>query len=194
MSSPASPSSPSAPAERHAAVAAGFSARVDGVRDWEAPAPVDGWVARDVVAHLVEWMPAFLAAGGIDLATDGPAVADDPAGAWHAHTAAMQALLDGPDADQEFTHPRAGTHQLGAAIDQFYTTDVFLHTWDLARASGQDDTLDEETCAVLLAGMEPWDEILRASGQYGPRLPVPDDASTQDRLIAFIGRDPAWEP
>lgn len=182
------------PAERHAAVAGVFSARVDGVRDWELPAPVDGWVARDVVAHLVEWMPAFLAAGGIDLPADGPIVAENPAGAWHAHTAAMQALLDGPDADREFTHPRAGTHQLGAAIDQFYTTDVFLHTWDLARATGQDDSLDEETCAVLLAGMEPWDEILRTSGQYGPRVPVPDDAPVQDRLIGFIGRNPAWHP
>jgi uncharacterized protein (TIGR03086 family) len=126
--------------------------------------------------------------------SDGPSVADDPAGAWHAHTAAMQGLLDGPDASREFSHPRAGTHPLDAAIDQFYTSDVFLHTWDLARATGQDDRLDPDICAAMLAGMEPWDEMLRASGQYGPRVPVPDDASAQDRLIGFIGRDPAWRP
>ncbi len=182
------------PTERHAAVAGVFSARVDGVRDWDAPAPVDGWVARDVVAHLVEWLPAFLAAGGIELPSDGPTVTEDPAGAWHTHVAAVQGLLDGPGSDREFTHPQVGTHHLGAAVDQFYTSDVFLHTWDLARATGQDDTLDEETCAAMLAGMEPWDEILRSSGQYGPRVPVPDDAPVQDRLIAFIGRDPSWQP
>ena len=27
-------------------------------------------------------------------------------------------------------------------VDQFFTSDVLFHTWDLARATGQDDTLD----------------------------------------------------
>ena len=92
------------PSERHAWVAGTFSDRVDGVRDWSAPAPVPGWVARDVVAHLVDWMPGFLAGGGVTLVVHGPAVADDPVGAWHAHAAAMQALLDAPDADREFSY------------------------------------------------------------------------------------------
>jgi hypothetical protein len=35
---------------------------------------------------------------------------------------------------------------------------------------------------------------MRASGQFGPAVPVPDDAPVQDRLIGFIGRDPAWRP
>ena len=182
------------PAERHAAMAGTFTERVDGTTNWDSPSPVGGWVARDVVAHLVGWLPGFLASGGIALTVDGPSVDEDPAAAWHAHATAVQALLESAAADGEFSHPQVGTHQLGATIDQFYTTDVFLHTWDLARATDQDDSLDEETCAALLAGMEPLDEILRSSGQYGPRVPVPDDASTQDRLIGFIGRDPAWHP
>lgn len=77
-------------------------------------------------------------------------------------------------------------------IDRLYTTDVFLHTWDLARATGQDHTLDAAHCAELLAGMEPMEEMLRASGQYGPRVAVPEDTDPQTRLVAFIGRDPAW--
>jgi len=182
------------PAEHHAHVAAVFSDRVDGVRDWGAPTPVPEWSARDVVGHLVGWLPGFLAGGGTTLSVDGPAVAEDPAGAWHAHVMAVQALLDGPGAEQEFNHPQVGSHPLGAAVDQFYTTDVFLHTWDLARSTDQDDRLDSEFCAVLLEGMEPWDDILRQSGQYGPRVPVPDDAPAQDRLLGFIGRDPAWRP
>jgi hypothetical protein len=32
--------------------------------------------------------------------------------------------------------------------------------------------------------------MLRASGQYGPRTPVPDDADDQTKLLAFIGRRP----
>jgi hypothetical protein len=38
--------------------------------------------------------------------------------------------------------------------------------------------------------MEPMDLILRQSGQYGPRVDVPDDADEQTRLIAFTGRHP----
>lgn len=182
------------PAEHHARVAATFSDRVAGVRDWAAPTPVAAWRARDVVEHLVGWLPGFLSGGGVTLAVHGPTVAEDPVEAWSAHASAVQALLDGPQAEQEFSHPQVGPHRLGAAIDQFYTVDVFLHTWDLARATGQDDRLDPEFCAVLLEGMEPWDEVLRSSGQYGPRVPVPDDAPPQDRLLGFIGRDPAWRP
>lgn len=182
------------PAEHHASVAGTFSARVDGVRDWEAPAPVAGWVARDVVDHLVSWLPGFLAGGGITLDVARPEAGDDPVGAWHAHATAVQALLESPAADREFSHPQAGTHQLGVAIDRFYTVDVFMHTWDLARASGQDDHLDPDFCAELLTGMEPLDEMLRASGQYGPKVPVPDAAPVQDRLLGFIGRDPSWRP
>jgi hypothetical protein len=69
-----------------------------------------------------------------------------------------------------------------------------MHTWDLARATGQDDVLDPEYCAELLEGMIPYEEAIRASGQYGPRIPVPDDAPVQDRMLGFIGRDPSWRP
>jgi hypothetical protein len=50
-------------AVRHRRHAAAFSDRVRGTTDWDAPAPVAGWTARDVVRHLVEWFPGFLAAG-----------------------------------------------------------------------------------------------------------------------------------
>jgi uncharacterized protein (TIGR03086 family) len=182
-----------APAERHREVAGVFAERVRGTRDWEAPAPVDGWTARDVVRHLVEWFPAFLRDGGVDLEA-GPSVDDDPVAAWQAHADAVQALLDAPDADRPFTHPRAGSHPLNQAIDIFYTSDVFMHTWDLARASGQDDTLDADESKRMLAGMEPLDEMLRTSGQYGPKVPVPASAPAHERLMGFVGRDPAWRP
>jgi uncharacterized protein (TIGR03086 family) len=181
---------PADPAGRHRAVAAGFTARVRGTSDWDAPAPVEGWCARDVVGHLVEWFPNFLeAATGLVLAR-GPAPSEDPVAAWHVHTDAVQRLLDGPEAAVPFRHPMVGEMPLPEAVDRFYTTDVFLHTWDLARATGQDERLDPETCAGLLAGMAPIEELLRSSGQYGPRVPVPGDADVQTRLLAFIGRDP----
>ena len=69
-----------------------------------------------------------------------------------------------------------------------------MHTWDLARATGQDDTLDPERCAAMLAGMEQMEDAIRGSGQYGPRFPVAEDADVQARLLGFIGRDPGWRP
>ena len=39
----------SGPADDHRRVAADFTKVVDGVTDWDAPAPVEGWAARDVV-------------------------------------------------------------------------------------------------------------------------------------------------
>jgi uncharacterized protein (TIGR03086 family) len=183
----------SCPADEHRRVAGAFTVTVEGVAPgaWDQPAPVDGWVARDVVGHLVEWFPAFL-----DGATDitlpkGPSVADDPVGAWRTQTAAVQVLLDDPDtAEREYDFPHMGRMQLQQVTDMIYTADVFLHRWDLARATGQDETLDSEKCAAMLEGMLPMDEVLRQSGQYGPRVEVPDDADVQTRLLAFIGRTP----
>lgn len=183
----------STPADEHRHVSAAFTATVDGVPPgaWDQPAPVAGWVARDVVGHLVEWFPAFLdGATGITLPA-GPSVDDDPVGAWRVQTDAVQALLDDPDvADHEYDLPHIGRMQLGQAVDMIYTSDVFLHRWDLARATGQDETLDTDRCAAMLASMLPMDAMLRESGQYGPRVSVPDDADVQTQLLAFIGRRP----
>jgi uncharacterized protein (TIGR03086 family) len=183
---------PDTPAGRHAAVAGGFGRLVEQTSDWSAPAPVPGWTARDVEEHLVEWFPGFLAGGGIELPA-GPSVANDPIAAWQAHADAVQALVE-ERGEESFTHPRAGTHRLADAVDRFYTSDVFMHSWDLARAGGLDPQLDEDFAHQLLEGMRPIDRVLRDSGQYGPAVPVPDDAPVVDRLMGFVGRDPGWRP
>ena len=183
------------PAARHRWVAGEFTTTVVGVAEWDATAPPEGWVARDVVRHLAGWLPGFLRVfASIELPST-TSVDDDPVATWVAHCNAVQSLLDDPAA-------ATGMHDFGPlgpmttadAVDRAYTTDVFLHRWDLARATGQDDQLDLDTCAALLAGMEPMDAALRASGHYGPRVPVADDADVQTRLLAFIGRDPYWVP
>jgi uncharacterized protein (TIGR03086 family) len=186
---------PDGPAERHRAIGRLFTDRVRSTRSWDVPTPVAGWVAHDVVRHLVEWLPAFLAGGSTLRLPATPTVDDDPVGAWQAHVDGVQTLLDDPaTAGLNLSNPHIGALPVDRAIDRFYTSDMFMHTWDLARATGQDDRLDPEFCALLLAGMEPMDAVLRSSGQYGPRVPVPADADAQTRLLGFIGRDPYWTP
>ena len=183
------------PADRHREIACAFTDRVLGTRRWEAPAPVDGWVARDVVRHLTQWFPAFVAASaGVQLAR-GPVVDDDPVAAWQIHSDAVQALLDDPaTAGRVLADPHLGELPLDRAVDQFYTADVFMHTWDLARATGQEEGLDLDFCGELLAGMERMEEAIRSSGHFGARVPVPDDADVQTKMLGFIGRDPFWTP
>ena len=181
------------PAEEHRRVAAEFTATVEGADPaaWDLPAPPEGWVARDVVRHLIEWSSAFLEGStGITL-PGGPSVDEDPVGAWRAHTRAIQALLDDPaTADGVHDLPHLGAMPLAQAIDTIYTGDVFLHRWDLARATGQDERLDPDRCAAMLEGVLPMDEALRSSGHYGPRVEVPEDADAQTQLLAFLGRTP----
>lgn len=175
------------PADRHRAVATGFGDVVATVPDWSAQTPVADWQAADVVDHLLTWFPEFLGAGGIELAS---VSTDDRAAAWRSRSDEIQRLLDGPGAADEFAHPMIGTLPLAAAVDQFYSADVFMHTWDLAQAAGVEHDLDPEFAGMLHAGMQPIEEMLRGSGQYGPAVPVPADAGPVDRLMGFIGRDP----
>ncbi len=158
---------------------------------WNNPAPCDGWVARDVLHHMVEWIPAFLSSGAAVDLPKGPLLDDDPAAAWQVLSDGIQGLLDDPTAAaSEFSHEKAGRHRLDEAIAMFILGDVLIHTWDLARATGGDETLDAVEVCTMFAGMEPYDEMLRSSGHYGPRVAVPDDADEQTKLIAFVGRQP----
>ncbi len=184
------------PTGRHRWVAAGFTDQVraaEAAGAWDRPSPVAEWTARDVVGHLTGWLPGFLAnVAGIQL-PPGPAVADDPVGAWLTQADAVQVLLDDPATTaRELVDPRMGRRPLPEAIDQFYTADVFMHTWDLGRAAGQEVHLDERWCEELFDGMRQMEHVLRDSGHYGPPVEVPAEARAQDRLIGFIGRDPFW--
>jgi uncharacterized protein (TIGR03086 family) len=148
-------------------------------------------VARDVVGHLVEWVPPFLHdAAGVELPA-GPSIGTDPAQAWLTMSDGIQTLLDDPDeASRSFSHPRAGQHRLDDAIAMFFLGEVLIRTWDLARATGLDETLDAGEVARMFEGLQAIDEVLRQSGQYRAKVSVDEDADLQTQLIAFTGRRP----
>ena len=184
---------PTEPAAEHRNIASTFAERVrDTAPDaWDNQAPVPDWTARDVVRHLLDWFPAFLAAGAAITLPPGPSVNNDPVAAWEHHVRAVQEVLDDPATPgRTFAHPMLPEMPLDQAISRFYTSDVFMHTWDLARATGQDERLDDDRCRDLYEGMLPLDDMLRQSGQYGAKVPVADDADWQTKLLAFIGRTP----
>ena len=165
-----------------------FAALIDGVQDWDAPSPVKEWTAGDIVDHM-EWLAGLLAGWGVQLVVP---EATGRAPRFAAQTGAVQALLDGPEADRVIDTQVFGVMPLSVVIDQFYNFDHFAHAWDLAKASGQDASLDEDYAAGAYAGMSAMGTTLHESGQFGTPQPVADDAPPQDKLIAFIGRDPHW--
>ena len=182
------------PAQQHAYDAGRLAEIVDSVQateDWSRPSPVEGWTALDVVSHLVEWPRDFLhASAGVDLAPLD--VAADPAAAWKTHTADIQDLLDDP-AGRMVSNPHMGDMPVDVSLSQIYTPDIWMHSWDLARALGRDFDLGADRAAAMLAGASAMEDAMRSSGQFGPRVQVPADATPQEQLLGFIGRDPYWQ-
>jgi uncharacterized protein (TIGR03086 family) len=184
---------PKSPAQQHAYDAARFTELVASASagDWARPSPVAEWTALDIVKHLVEWSRGFLKGARIELpALD---VEADPVAAWKQHVTDIQSILDDP-AGRVLSNPHIGDKPVDEAIDQFYTADIWMHSWDLAKALGREPDLGQERCSAALAAMKPMEQILRDSGQFGPAVPSLHGASPQDQLMAFIGRDPAWQP
>ena len=78
-------------------------------------------------------------------------------------------------------------HQaLGIAIG-----DLLIHTWDLSRAIGADETLPADGVQAVQMGLGNMpDEFMRAPGRFAAQVDVAADANAQDKLIAFAGRQP----
>ncbi len=79
----------------------------------------------------------------------------------------------------------------GSAAVSIHFLDIVVHGWDLARATGQDTTIEPDLAAEALdishGLLSP---ELRATGVFGPEVPISDDDPLHDRLVAFMGRRP----
>jgi uncharacterized protein (TIGR03086 family) len=67
-------------------------------------------------------------------------------------------------------------------------TDAAVHGWDLARATGGDETIDPDTATLLLEHWSARRDMVRGSGMFGDDVPVPDDADDTTKLLALLGR------
>jgi uncharacterized protein (TIGR03086 family) len=80
----------------------------------------------------------------------------------------------------------------GRAALAVYTSEVVIHTWDLARATGQHPVWDDDVVALASATMEmaiPSAER-PAEVPFADAVSVPADASAIDRLVSWTGRRP----
>jgi uncharacterized protein (TIGR03086 family) len=177
-------------ADRYRTNAAAFSDKVAAVPadQWDVPTPCPEWTARELVQHVVDTQGMFLGFIGED-APDAPSVGDDPEAAIRTATGAVQAALDDERATQEF-EGFFGTSTFEAAVDRFLATDLTVHGWDLARATGQDETIRSEEIPRVRSVAESFGDAIRSPGAFGPAVDAPEGADDQARLLAFLGRRP----
>ena len=176
--------------ERYARITGQFTDRVLAVpaEAWNNHSPCVGWTARDVVGHLTDWIPGVFGPAGVKFPVV-PSVQDDPVGAWVTVQEAIASALADPDTAAKQVETPFSKQPLAETVDMIVTGDVFTHTWDLSRATGQSEALDPEQLQRMIAGVAAMpEEALRADGMFGPRIDVPDDADDQTKFLAFVGR------
>jgi len=155
---------------------------------WNRQSPCEEWKAADVVAHVVSTEAEHLKRMNIDLpeSIDGL----EPIAAWPIVRDRMQQALDTPDEAEHSYDGFFGPTTLAASVDQFYSMDLVVHAWDLARAVGLHEfeempahELDEVATAI-----ESFGDNMRAPGVFGPEVSAPAGADRQTKLLAVMGR------
>jgi uncharacterized protein (TIGR03086 family) len=176
--------------ERHRRACDGF-ARVAGAvpsEKWDRPTPCSDWDARALVEHVIGFHD-FLLLRPLGMRAERPR--DDPAARWAATAAALFTALAEPGVLDRATELPGGGQSTPGKMLGALTTDVLVHTWDLARAVDLPPDLDLQLCAsavdALLAN-----DLPRDNGMFEPAVAVAGDADAATRLIAFYGRDPDW--
>ncbi|MEU4700733.1 TIGR03086 family metal-binding protein [Nonomuraea dietziae] len=191
--------------ERYARLAGAFLARIEATPDdrWDCASPCQGWTARDVVAHVINGHRGVIAAVrgtrpqaahgvGVSSMADAPQVAQDAdlAAAFAECRAGMFGILTDPRlAAKTFPAP-IGIVAVEEAVDAIGALELLVHTWDLARAVGGDESLDGDAVARTYQTLQPHYAALQATGAFVPRVAPPADADPQTKFLCFTGRRP----
>jgi len=175
--------------DRYGRIARSFGVRVDGIGAdaWSAPTPCTEWTVRDLVGHVVA--VHRLVVQGLDAGSPPPPAADtDLPAAWRAVTAEVEAALSDPARAQSPVSGRFAPMPLQDMIGRLLCSDTLVHTFDLARATGQDEHLDPAGVTYAFTMLLPADAAIRGPGSFGPKVEPPGGASEQTRFLCFLGR------
>jgi uncharacterized protein (TIGR03086 family) len=171
-----------------------FGEHVAAIREdqWRGPTPCTEWDVRVLVNHLVSenrWVPPLLdgrTIAEVGNRLDGDLLGDDPGSAWSdsAKEAGEAARATNP---KTIVHVSYGDITAEAYLFEVMT-DLVIHGWDLAKAIGADEALDSESVDVLFGHFKPQEEMLKATGAFGPKVEPPPGADKQAQLLAVFGR------
>jgi uncharacterized protein (TIGR03086 family) len=177
-------------ADRYRKLSGEFTATVAGVPAdrWGAQTPCEDWTARELVQHVVDSHKLFLGFIGDEL--DAPPVGDDPMASWTVARDAVQGALDDPARATQSFEGMFGESTFEAGVDRFLSFDQVIHRWDLARATGQDENIDDAEVARLAEQAKSFGDAMRGPGAFGPELDASAGADPQAKLLTFLGRAP----
>ncbi|MCU1406997.1 MAG: hypothetical protein JWQ43_3300 [Glaciihabitans sp.] len=168
-----------------------FARRLGQVNDWNASTPNADWDITALVRHVTseqQWVPHLLKGKTVDEAQASiEPLGDDLRAEWDRHSAAAtQAWAEAPqDASVQLSYDTV-------TVEDYLkeqVSDVTIHSWDLARASGADEELDQELVEAAWTIFSPQKETLAASGLFADPVAIAEDAPLQVRLLALTGRD-----
>jgi uncharacterized protein (TIGR03086 family) len=179
----------------HARVGRATRAIVAGIAPdmWAAPTNCSKTV-RALLNHVVtgHYWAAELVQGKtiaqVGSSLDGDVLGEDPLGAYDRGLAAAQAAFGRPGGLEQLCALSYGNVP-GAVYCSHRILDTFIHGWDLARAAGQDGTLDPELVEIAYAMFKPHAPEFAGTGAFAAPIDVPAEADTQTRLLAMLGRD-----
>ena len=151
----------------------------------DAETPCDGWDVRTLLNHMLETQRYFISAGrGEDASPPSPTpptiISKDPAADFDAARAEMLETYGDP----------AVIEKTGSSLG-IAASDLLLHGWDLARATGQDDTMPSGMAEVAYDMVHGRFTDEQRKGIFKPEVEVGADASPQDKYLGYTGRDPS---
>jgi uncharacterized protein (TIGR03086 family) len=162
-------------------------------RQLDLPTPCGGWSVRELLNHIVSgnyWAAELSAGKSIDEVgdrLDGDTLGDDPAAAYQESAALAIAAFNAPGAMDAACAVSYGPVP-GSVYCGHRVLDVVIHGWDLAKATGQDTTLDPELVDAVTAIVAPQMDMLAGSGMFGSPVRIAADADPQTRLLSQLGR------
>ena len=168
----------------------GFSEAVDAVAPgaWDRPTPCADWDVRALVNHVVgenRWVVPMLAGStvaDVGSALDGDLLGDDPRQAWHDSVGPALDAVERTPLDQ-IVHLSFGDFPADEYLWQL-TTDVLIHRWDLARATGQSEQLPSNLVDACGRWFDNVEDAYRSAGVIGPKVSVQSD----DPAAVLLGR------
>jgi len=165
--------------------------------DWGRATPCDEWSVYDLVNHVVGGNVRYTmileeADPGAVLATHGAdAIGSDPVGAFESGLRRVTDAFSSAGAlTRTVTHPKSG-RMSGAQLRVLRVNELTVHAWDLARAIGVDERLDDGLAQWLCDNLDTVADVVTRSPLFAP--PVALDASSaavQVRLLRQLGRRP----
>mgnify|MGYP000561882160 CR=1 FL=1 len=165
-----------------------FDARVQAASpdSWGNAAPCEGWTARDVVVHvgnnILRLGNGLQGKEGREIGPD-----EDITAAWAEARDAFTTGMATGDLSANLPGP-FGPMPAEQIIGRFVSMDILVHTWDLARATGGDEQLDQESVERAYSGLKPMDAMIRQPGVFGPKIEPPAGADVQTEFLCFLGR------